>query len=194
MVFLISFLGFVGLALRIWLTEVKLRDILGTKRFHLSRFCSYFFLLAMIWSFNNSVFLLITIYSAPAMLLSFFIFDIPFLIRDVPRLTRYRGWQIIERLTVHIPIVVYGVYFYFTAPLLTYFQLLTIINFFLGIALTAIPLLVLDPRIRKREDWPRGPALLIGMVLAIIGNVAFYIYKAIQRNFVDQVVQIFLLQ
>jgi hypothetical protein len=193
MAFLLSFFGVVALLFRVWLTEVKLRDILGTKRFHLSRFCSYFFLLAMIWSFQNSVFLLITIYSAPAMLISFFIFDVPFLIRDVPRLTHNRGWQIIERLTVHIPIVIYGVYYYSTAPLLKYFQLLTIVNFCLGIAFTAIPLIVLDPRISKREDWPRGPALLIGMVLAIIGNLGFYYYKAVTVNYVDEVLQIFLL-
>ncbi|MHA1745858.1 MAG: hypothetical protein ACTSWW_07650 [Promethearchaeota archaeon] len=194
MAFLLSFFGVAALLLRVWLTEVKLRDILGTKRFHLSRFCSYFLLLAMIWSFQNSVFLLITIYSAPAMLISFFIFDVPFLIRDVPQITLHRGWQIIERLTVHIPIVIYGVYYYFTAPLLMYFQMLTIVNFCLGIAFTAIPLIVLDPRIRKREDWPRGPALLIGMVLAILGNLAFYVYKAVEVNYIDQVIQIFFLK
>ena len=87
-----------------------------------------------------------------------------------------------------------ALYYYFTAPLLMYFQLLTIVNFCLGIAFTAIPLIVLDPRIRKREDWPRGPALLIGMVLAILGNLTFYVYKAVAVNYVDQVLQIFFLK
>ena len=52
---------------------------------------------------------------------------------------------------------------------------------------------MLDPRIRKREDWPRGPALLIGMVLAILGNLVFYYYKAVAVNYVDEVLQIFFL-
>ena len=193
MAFLLSFFGVMALLFRVWLTEVKLRDILGTKRRHLSRFCNYFFLLAMILSFQNSVFLLITVFSAPAMLISFFIFDVPFLKHDVPRFTPYRGWLIIERLTVHIPIAIYGFYFYLTFDLIKYFQMLTIVNFGFGIAFTATALLMFDPRIRKREDWPRGPTLL-AMVASIIGNLVYCIALAVDANYVDQVLAIFLLQ
>ena len=193
MVFLVSIFGVVAFLFRFWLAEIKLHDILGTKRRHLSRLCSYYFLLAMIWGFESSVFLLITVFSAPAMLISFFIFDVPFLIKDIPKLTENRGWQIIERLTVHIPIVLYAVYFYFTAGRLKYFEMLTILTFSFGIALTAVPMILFDPRIRKREDWPRGPILLGGMVVDILGNLWFYIDLVVDSNYVDQVLQIFFL-
>lgn len=173
--------GVVFLIFRFWLCEVYLRDILGVDRGHTSRFCSYYLALAMIFNFEPNVFTLISVVSAPAMVLASFAFDVPFLFfnegrQQIPKKTG----QIIERLTMHIPIILFGVYYYGFSKVswLDYFALFTLDKLVIAILLTCLPMFVFDPRVTKRKDWPRGLFIVGGAILDIVGNIIFFFVSA----------------
>ena len=181
-------LGIIFLLVRLWLSEVYLRDILKNKRYHTSRLCAYYLGIAMLSNFQNNVFTLISVVSAPAMVLALILFDFPFLFlnegrEDIPK----KFWQIIERLTVHLPLIVFGILFYRFASALSYLELFTIPKFIVALILTCIPMFLFDPRVVKKEDWPRGPIIVIGALTDVIGNLCFFYYLATDRGYFELV-------
>ncbi|WP_457558166.1 hypothetical protein [Candidatus Harpocratesius sp.] len=182
--------GALGFLFRFWLCEFKLDKDLNQKRGHTSRFINYYFLIAMITGFDNNLFTLITVVSAPAMVMAFLFFDLPFYFQDCRYSMTNKGWLILERLTVHPPVFLYTVYFYATQSRLFYFQLFTFHNLILAIVLVLIPLFAFDPRVTKKEDWPRGLFMVIGAIIDIIGNIWFYSNLALESHyprFFDQI-------
>lgn len=179
----LSLCGALFVIFRIWVTEVKLRKELGNKRGHTSRFISLFFFIAMLLNFENNVFTLISVVGAPAMLMAFFAFDVPYYIKDVRLIKEKKFWLILERLTMHPPAVIFAVYFYSYARIDFYLTLFTIPKFCGALILVVGPLFLFDPRVTKREDWPRGPACIIGAILSIVGNLIFYFQK--KMAFID---------
>ncbi|MHA1612572.1 MAG: hypothetical protein ACTSVZ_09015 [Promethearchaeota archaeon] len=175
--------GAMALVFRLWLCEFKLKKDLGGKRGHTSRFINYYFLIAMCLDFQNNLMTLLTIVTAPAMVMAFLFFDIPFYIQDCRRPMENKGWLIIERLTLHPPVFLYAVYFYAFQTRLFYFELFTIPNLIFSMFLVVIPMFFLDPRVTKKEDWPRGLFIVIGSVVDIIGNVWFYSDLALESNY-----------
>ncbi|MHA1520896.1 MAG: hypothetical protein ACTSRK_12000 [Promethearchaeota archaeon] len=175
--------GAMALLFRLWLCEFKLKKDLGGKRSHTSRFINYYFLIAMCLDFQNNLMTLLTILTAPAMVMAFLFFDIPFYIQDCRRPMENKGWLIIERLTLHPPVFLYAVYFYAFQTRLFYFELFTIPNLIFSMFLVVIPMFFLDPRVTKKEDWPRGLFIVIGSVVDIIGNVWFYSDLALESNY-----------
>ncbi len=178
--------GTIFLLFRLWLCEWHLRDLLKGKRAHTSRFCSYYLAIAMILNIEPNVFTLISVVSAPAMVMASLAFDVPFLFfnegrRDIPK----KSWQIIERLTMHLPIILFGVYYYTHALLLDYFQMFTISKLVVAIIITCGPMFLFDPRITKKEDWPRGLFIVGGAIIDVIGNIWFYISLAKRYNYFE---------
>ncbi len=183
----ISILGICFLVTRVVLGEFILREELGSKRTHASRFISYYLCCAMILEFQQDVFTLISVISVPIMLMAFLFFDIPFYFKDCSKLMPKKGWQILERLTLHPPSILFGIYFYFSHRMywIFYFQLFTISNFLCGCLLGLVPLFLFDPRILVKEEYPRGVIILIGTIVNIIGNIIFFILNANTRGFFE---------
>jgi len=171
--------GILFLLFRFWLCEGYLRDILKNKRGHTSRFISYYFGIAMLLNFDVNVFTLISVFSTGAMIFALVAFDVPFIFfNDAQQKIPKKVWQIIERLTMHIPPIIFGVYYYLFSPTshVDYFLLFTIPQFVFALLFTGIPMFVIDPRVVKKEDWPRGPAIVIALLLSIIGNIVVFFW------------------
>ena len=122
------------------------------------------------------------------MIIAVFAFDVPFLFfnegrRKIPK----KFWQIIERLTMHIPLIIFGVYYYFVyqPEAILYFQLFTLDKFITALLLVCIPMFLFDPRITKKEDWPRGLFIVGGALIDVVGNILFFLWLADQRKFFD---------
>jgi hypothetical protein len=178
--------GTIFLLFRLWLCEIKLHEVLGNKRGHTSRFISYYFGLAMILNFSVNVFTLISVISAPAMIFAVLYFDISFFLNEGREDIPLKFWQIVERLTLHIPLIVFGIFYYAYSPALEYFQLFTIPKFGVALLLAGIPMFGFDPRISKKADWPRGPFILGGAILDIIGNIWFFLNLAQTRGYFEE--------
>lgn len=175
--------GALGFLFRFWLCEFKLNEDLGPKRGHTSRYITYYFLIAMVLDFQNNLLTLITIVSAPAMVMAFLFFDLPFYFQDCTKPMQNKGWLIIERLTLHPPVFLYTIYFYATQNRLFFFELYNFSNFIIAMILVLIPLFLFDPRIVKKEDWPRGLFMVIGSIIDILGNLWFYSNLAINSDY-----------
>ena len=188
--FWLSLCGAICVIFRIWVTEVKLRGELGNKRGHTSRFISLYFFIAMLLNFENNVFTMISVIGAPAMLMAFFAFDVPYYIKDAPLIQEKKFWLILERLTMHPPSIIYAVYFYRHVTGLFYLKLFTLPNFFGALILVVGPLFLFDPRVTKKEDWPRGPACIIGALLDIIGNLWFFFFFAKKTGYLEYLQQL----
>lgn len=180
---IIQIIGAVGFLFRFWLVELKLDQDLNHKRGHTSRFINYYFLIAMITDFGNNLFTLISVVSAPAMVMAFFFFDFPFYFQDCLKPMKNKWWLIIERLTLHPPVFIYAIYFYATQKLLFFFELYSLVNLVISLVLVLIPMFLFDPRITKREDWPRGLLIVIGGIIDIAGNIIFYSEVAKKWNY-----------
>ena len=78
-------------------------------------------------------------------------------------------WVVIERLTLHLPIIFIGVSWYLAGLKAVVFPDLQVVSFLITIVLAFGPFLLLDPRIRKKMDWPEGLWLLLGGIAWAIG-------------------------
>ncbi|MHA1886426.1 MAG: hypothetical protein ACTSX0_00210 [Promethearchaeota archaeon] len=179
----IQIIGAIGFLFRFWLVELKLDQDLNHKRGHTSRFINYYFLIAMITDFGNNLFTLISVVSAPAMVMAFFFFDFPFYFKDCLHPMKKKGWLILERLTLHPPVFIYAIYFYATQTLKFFFDLYNLSNLVISLVLVLIPLFVIDPRVVKREDWPRGLFMVLGAIIDVAGNLIFYSEVAKKWNY-----------
>jgi hypothetical protein len=156
----VSFLIF-----RIWIVEFKLVEELQFRRRYFSRFFSYYTCLALVfglgfWPFNVMVMVAFPILVVTSM------WDVNFFRRissqDYWRTNR--RWGIIERGTMHPPVVVVAVYMilmdarnYIQPPNLVLMAII-IIGLFL-------PFFFLDVRWTKRYKWPQA-LIVIGLIIA----------------------------
>ena len=111
-------LGSLMLIFRIWLCEVKLVRELEFRRRYLSRFMGYFFWVAMVLDFQNDIFNLIIITELVGNIIYLVGWDIPFFIKlkDCEYIERHHFWMVIERLTLHPPIIAAGIRMYIVGP------------------------------------------------------------------------------
>ncbi len=196
---LCSVLGSIGLVFRYWVTNIKIRDLLQHRIGHLSRFLSYIFFIAMILNFENNIFTLMVIGAFPTMIVAFLSFDLNFYnsifrkdwakrleinetgnFKEKHKTQKMRLWIFLERITMHIPLIILGTYFYievgvkeFFMPNLHFITILIAFIFILG------SFFVLDPRWIKFEDdgkrneWPAGLYILIGALLESVFLVLY---------------------
>ena len=173
----VPIIGFVFLLFRLWLVEVKLQSVLGDERRYISRFLSYYFAFAMIYNFQNITFNLILVATVPIGLISILEWDRNFFrkrLRVVPEYQPVLPWMIIERITLHVPMVITGIIFYFTGlknfvfygidP--TIFE--RIVGLIYGTLLVVLPLIILDIRWTKKEKWPTARNMLIGEIILMV--------------------------
>ncbi|MHA1746723.1 MAG: hypothetical protein ACTSWW_12040 [Promethearchaeota archaeon] len=102
-------LGIFFLIFRIWITEFKLREELQFRRHYLSRFLNYYYGVALLWGFTANLFNFILIADWLPMIIAFIGWDMPFFIkfkrRSYWKNEKNRVWLLIERATLHPPMI-----------------------------------------------------------------------------------------
>ena len=100
-------IGVCFLIFRIWLTEFRLKDELQFRRHYLSRFLNYYYCIALISSFTWDIFNFVLISETFALIIALIGWDIPFFIKFNKKnhWEKNRGWLIIERATLHPPMI-----------------------------------------------------------------------------------------
>jgi len=141
-------IGVSFLIFRIWLTEFKLRDELQFRRHYLSRFLNYYYCLALISSFTWDIFNFVLISETIALVIAFIGWDIPFFIKfhKQNHWDKNRVWLIIERATLHPPMIVTVILMYIKGLKTFVDSSNLIILIILTIILGLIPYFLLDRR------------------------------------------------
>lgn len=169
--------GIIFLVFRLWLTEVKLFDDLGFKRRYISRIVNLYFWIAVIFSFKNIIFNIIVFASAPILVVTM-IWDGAFYLQCMRRRESMNNltWQVAERITLHIPVVMGGVYMVMNgahnfvnagsgyAPVLG------------ALLLVIPPYVVLDERWKSSYNWPHGIVILL-LIVVTISATALFMYN-----------------
>jgi hypothetical protein len=160
----------------LWLVEGKLADHLKEDRRHLSRYLSYLFAWAMMLDFSNNPLTLIMVVAMPGLWIAVFSFDGPYFARfsATDAHSTKKNWLIIERLTMHLPIAMYGVFFYFDVEYRAFLALVNPINIIIGSVLIFGLFFGLDPRWVQKKDPPRGKWIIITGLLSLSGFIVYY--------------------
>src|SRR6056297_484976 len=102
-------IGVMYFIFRLWLTEVKLVEELDFQRHFMSRILNLYLALVLIGNFQFQIFNFIVLIVLPVMFLSLVTADIRFFKRYHERFfdvqNSQRIWFLIERITLHIPLV-----------------------------------------------------------------------------------------
>jgi hypothetical protein len=155
-------LGLVGLIFRVWLCEIKLREELEFRRRYLSRFVNYYLFIDILCAFQNPSFNAIVIVCFPVMIVTA-IWDINFFMNLKKReyFIKNHGWLLLERITLHLPILIVGLYLFFH---ITEYLPNTIFSWIWGILLVYIPFFLLDERWTSKYYYPQAIIMIVLMV------------------------------
>jgi hypothetical protein len=170
--------GSIFLIFRIWLCEVKLVKPLDYRRHYVSRFLTYFYAIAMILSFENAFMNISVAGSLPAMVIIFLTFDFRY-IRDhtgkrVEEEIPLRFWLLVERWTLHPPLIITGIYWYVIGlKTIVLYPVPSIGYTLLAIALPIVTFLTIDPRWTKKTEAPLGYIMLLIAILSGAGLCAY---------------------
>ena len=149
---------------RIWIVEFKLIEELQFRRRYFSRFFSYYTCLALafgliVWPFN-----LMVMVAFPILVVTS-IWDINYIrrFRSQEHWANSWRWGLIERLTLHPPVVLVAIYMilmgarnYIEPPNLILMVMVVIVLF--------LPFFLIDVRWTKRYKWPEA-LIVIGLMV-----------------------------
>jgi hypothetical protein len=164
------FIGFLFLIFRVWLAEVKLRDVLKDERQYMSRIYTYYLAAMLIYDFKNMGFNLLVVAVLPYMLVSLFVWDVGFFKR-LQTIEEYKDhllWIKIERLTSHIPLVIGGLlpYFFgiksFVLAGMDPNDIGVIYGLIFAIIMLYLPILTLDVRFTKKTKYKTALMIIAG--------------------------------
>ncbi len=205
---LFQVLGAVGIVFRYYATNIKIKDLLEHRIWHLSRILSYVFFLSMMTNFSHNIFTLIVLGSFPTMVVAFLSFDISFyksIFRKdwIARLekneigkfsehhknNKVRAIIFFERATMHLPIIITSIYFYSTMSVKEFFNAtdptiqpyLHFTTILIAFFFMLLAFLIIDPRWvkieedGKRNEWPAGKYILIGLLAESL-FIVVYLY------------------
>lgn len=181
----VTIIGIIFLAFRLWLVESKCKDWLGTRRRFFSRMETYYMCIALIFQLRSITFNALIIQFIPSMIFISVWFDILFLVnikKDAISKMNLKPmdtfWLIVERVTLHVPIIILGFWMVFDGV----FQY---VNFSQGWwpYIIDIPLIfgayfLMDERLSKKMDWPLGPIIVFFGVLQTVGMFVFMALNA----------------
>ncbi|MHA1819797.1 MAG: hypothetical protein ACTSU2_12385 [Promethearchaeota archaeon] len=188
--YLIPLIGCFGLIFRIWLTEVKLRKELDFRRYYLSRIVNICLFIAMIYNFESMTFNMILVTSTPILMVASIFWDTRFYKR-LPKVEQWqekKNWLLLERVTLHPPILILGIIPYFSSwfphamkwGALTFHSfkefavgsigtsgpfMAKVIALFYASILIYGALFVLDIRWYERKGWPTAKYMLIATIV-----------------------------
>ncbi len=166
-------IGIIYLTLRVYMNEYKVKKELGTHARFLSRFLAYYTAIAFFFDFKHVLFNAIVIGAMPMITIVFITHDLKFFFQTYKELRislsiAKANWMLFERLSLHIPLIVSGIIMYiigFQNFVTTEFGIIPII---IGTAMIAVPLIFIDPRVLKKQDWPIGPIMVFSLVVQFI--------------------------
>lgn len=167
--------GLLFLSFRGWLIFFKIKYELQFRRFYVSRLVNFYFCVMLIFNFKNVIFNIIIAVCFPAMIFTS-LWDFNFYKGFKARTywKKNKNWVLIERLTMHPPILIGGLSLYVIG--LQYFVPPNdLISFFIGILIVYPSSFLLDIRLRKRYNWPSGRNLLIVMLISTLIFSIYYI-------------------
>jgi hypothetical protein len=167
---LIRVLGVIYLLFRIWLVEIRVKPFLHERARFISRWACYLLGGAMIFDFDKSIvgsaLNLTIIMATPGFIIISLIYDSSFFLnfwKQHPELMpRDAFWCVIERLTLHFPVIGIGIWMFVTG--IGYFVQNSIVVVLLTGVFIFGPYFAFDERWRKKIDWPFGLILFIIMV------------------------------
>jgi len=173
---IIPIIGCIFFLFRVWLSFFKLRNELEFRRLYVSRLVNYYFCFMLIFNFQSAVFNVIIAVCFPAMLFTT-IWDYNFYRKFKTRTywTKNRGWLIVERITMHPPLLITGSYMYISG-IQKFIPSDDISPLIIGIVLVYSSSFLLDIRLRKGYNWPNGRDLIIVMLVSTIGFSMYYIF------------------
>lgn len=169
-------IGSVFLIFRIWLSFWKLRDELDFRRLYVSRLVNYYFCIMLIFNLQSVIFNVIVAVCFPAMIFTT-MWDYNFYRKFKTReyWQKNKGWLLVERLTMHPPILICGLYFYIKG-IQNFVPKDPIWPFIIGIIIVYGSSYMCDIRLRKRFNWPNGRDLFIVMLVSTLGFSSYYIF------------------
>jgi hypothetical protein len=155
----------------------------------LSRFVNYHLFIAVLFAFRSAIFNAIVIACFPVMILTT-VWDINFYkqFRTRNYWTKNRGWLVVERLTLHPPILIVGGWIYVTGILnplgFARFLFPEVGLFAIAIAmpLVYVPFFLWDNRWVRRYNWPQAPIMITIMSCANLALILIGIFGAYQMQ------------
>ena len=173
---ILTVIGFALLTFRVWLVEIKLKEELQFRRRYFSRFFAYYTCLALVFNLMAIPFNIIVIVAFPILIVTS-VWDVNFYRRlhSQPYWSVKKQWAILERITLHPPVVILAIYMIFTDAR-KYIQPPNLIVLIISILILFTPFFLLDERWTKRYKWPEA-LIVIGLV--IMSGVSLLIAEAV---------------
>ncbi|MBD3353823.1 MAG: hypothetical protein GF364_20240 [Candidatus Lokiarchaeota archaeon] len=167
--YLVSIFGGLILVFRVWLTQDKLREELQFRRLYLSRVVNFHTFMAMTLSFENHIFNQIVMTCWPVMILTS-VWDYNFFknFKKRPYWRKNKGWLLVERLTLHIPILVIGGVMYLQGFEKWFPRNLSFFPAIVGMFLVFIPFFLMDERWTKGYNYPQPLIMIVIMISSTI--------------------------
>ncbi len=163
----LSILGWIMLIFRIWLAEFKLKDELQFRRHYLSRFVNLYMWIALILNLESYTFNLIVITCFPVMIVTSF-WDIKFYTNFKKRdyWEKNKMWLLVERLTLHPPMLILGLFFYISG-ILPYFNYSRgVWPVIIAISFVYLAFFLLDKRWTEKYNYPQSKIMISMMILS----------------------------
>jgi len=157
----------IGLALltfRIWLVEIKLKEELQFRRRYFSRFFTYYTCLALAFNLMAIPLNIIVMVAFPILIVTS-VWDVNFYrrLRSQVYWLAKKHWAILERITLHPPVVILAIYMIITNAR-NYLQAPNLMVLIISILILLTPFFLLDERWTKRYKWPEA-LIVIGLVI-----------------------------
>ncbi len=158
-------LGISFLVFRIWLVEIKLVDELQFRRRYFSRFFGYYGCLALVFGLGFYPFNIMVMIAFPILLVTS-IWDVNFYRRFSTQAywTKNRRWVLVERLTLHPPIVIIALFMIFNDAR-NYIQPPNLVIMVVSVLILFIPFFLLDERWTRHYKWPEA-LIVIGLIVS----------------------------
>ncbi len=153
------------LIFRIWLVEFKLPNELQFRRRYFSRFFSYYTFLALAFGLSLYPLNVMVMIAFPILLVTS-IWDINFYrkFKHQPYWGKNIRWALIERLTMHPPVVIVALFMIFNDAR-NYIQPPNLVLLAASVLFLFTPFFFLDVRWTKRYKWPEA-LIVIGLMIA----------------------------
>ena len=168
--------GSVLFIFRIWLVEIKLREELQFRRRYFSRFFAYYMCLALAFNLIAIPFNIMVMIAFPILVVTS-VWDVNFYRRlhKQPHWSEKKLWAVIERVTLHPPVVILAIYMILTDAR-NYIQSPNLILMIITVLVLFSPFFVVDERWTKRYQWPQA-LIVIGLV--IISGISLLLAEAV---------------
>ena len=173
---ILSIFGFIFLISRIWLVEVKLKEELQFRRRYFSRFFSYYAWLALTFSLMAFPFNLMIMLAFPILVVTS-VWDINFYqkLNSQSYWAENKKWAILERLTMHPPVVIIAIYMILTDAR-NYILAPNVVIMIITALILFSPFFIVDERWTKRYKWPEA---LVVIGLMIVSGASLIIAEVI---------------